>query len=158
MNTRPIANYQQQDSQLTLQQGLEEYYQRNKGLVQADACESEVAQLFQRHDIVHVIFGCSTSLRDETLADTWTIFGSTVKLHDYLSYLKYSETFEVLGDIKLRGIVWEVAQSIPDMFRVIRRSRRMLKKWNWADYSAYLNQPLRDLRQEFGIQVMARES
>ena len=32
-----LAAYQRQESSLTLQQGLDEYYQRNHGLIQTDS-------------------------------------------------------------------------------------------------------------------------
>ena len=103
------------------------------------------------------MFGCSTSLHDETLADTWTIFGSTVKITEYLSYLKYSETTDLLKEIKLLTVIGEALRAIPDVLRVIGRSRKMAKKWNWENYAAYLDQPLNQLRTEYGIQILVSE-
>lgn len=152
----PFATYQQQDSPLTLQQGLEEYYAINPNLIDASSCSnSEVATLFERHDVIHVVFGCSTSLHDETLADTWTIFGTSIKFLDYLGYLKYSETTDLLKEVKVSRMIKEFIEAIPDVFRVIRQTRKMSQKWDWANYHSHLEMPLGDLRRTYGIQVIA---
>ena len=156
MSETTLANYQQQNTSITLQEGLDEYYQRNQNLISPGNCDSsEVTKLFQRHDIIHVLFGCSTSLHDETLADTWTIFGSTIKLREYFGYLNYSETTDILKQVKVSSMIRETLTAIPDVLKVIGRCRKMPKKWNWANYEAYLNHPLKDLREEYGIQVLA---
>ena len=159
MTEATLANYQQQEASMTLKEGLEEYYQRNQNLISPDNCDNpEVTKLFKRHDIIHVLFGCSTSLHDETLADTWTIFGSTIKLREYFGYLNYSETTDILKQIQVSSIIRETLGAIPDVFKVIGRCRKMPKKWNWADYEAYLNHSLKELRDEYGIQILATGS
>jgi hypothetical protein len=38
--------------------------------------------------------------------------------------------------------------------RVIRRSRRMARRWPWRAWEQRLDRPLRELREEFGIRVV----
>ena len=150
------SRYQQQDSSMTLQEGLEEYYQQNPGLLNPEACQNPVvAKLFKRHDIIHVLFGCSTTLHDETLADIWTIFGSTVKLREYFSYLNYSETTDIFKSVKPSHVLKESLAALPDVFKVIGRCRNMSKKWIWDDYETSLDRSLNELRKDYGIEILA---
>ncbi|MEC4983947.1 MAG: hypothetical protein SAJ37_01350 [Oscillatoria sp. PMC 1068.18] len=146
--------YQQQNSQQTLQVALEEYYAKHPGLITEDNSSSEVAKLFRLHDIAHVVFGCDTSICEETLTDTWTIFGSTVKFSEYLKYLQYPETQKLVQDVGYLKLFWVFILTIPAVFQVIARTRKMKQKWTWSGYEEYLNYPLSQIRQEFGIEVI----
>ncbi|NET91219.1 MAG: hypothetical protein F6K45_24535 [Kamptonema sp. SIO1D9] len=146
--------YQQQYSQQTLQAGLDEYYAKHPGLITEDNSSSQVAKLFRLHDVTHVIFGCDTSIAEETLTDTWTIFGSTVKLSEYLKYLQYPETRKLVQDVGYLKLFGAFILTIPAVFQVIARTRKMKKKWIWSGYEEYLNYPLFQIRQEFGIEVI----
>lgn len=151
--------YQQQDSAQTLREALDEYYAQSPELLTESNTDSTVVtDLFKPHDIVHVIFGCNISIHDETLADAWTIFGSTVGLRTYLAYLKYPETTDVLQDSGYYRVFREFLQAIPDVVTVFRRTRKMLKKWPWRGYEAYLDQSLKTIRQDFGIQILSAVS
>lgn len=154
MTVHPTFAYQKQNSSQTVQQALDEYYAKNTGLVNTSNEASEIAALFRHHDIIHVVFGCTTSLHDETLADTWTIFGTTIRLREYLNYLKYPEATNVLKQVGWINMFREFLKTIPDMFRVIGKTRQMTKKWVWTDDKKYLDQPLSQVRQEFGIQIL----
>ena len=67
-------HYVAQYSPQILREAIAEYYECNPGLLDPGNLPNGVAQLFRQHDAGHVIFGCDTSLRGETLIDTWTIF------------------------------------------------------------------------------------
>ncbi|MEM9090639.1 MAG: hypothetical protein AAGC93_18060 [Cyanobacteria bacterium P01_F01_bin.53] len=34
------------------------------------------------HDVIHVLFGCSTDLANEVMAHLWTVFGTTYPVRD----------------------------------------------------------------------------
>ncbi|MEM7726551.1 MAG: hypothetical protein AAF208_09280 [Cyanobacteria bacterium P01_A01_bin.45] len=146
--------YQQQNSSQTLEEALEEYYSSFQELITEKNSKPKVAKLFRFHDVAHVIFGCDTSIKEETLTDTWTIFGSTVTLTEYMEYLKYPETTQVFQKEGFLQVMWSLIVSLPTVFKVIFRTFKMKKKWLFWDYKPYLNHSLKSIREEFNIQVM----
>ncbi len=146
--------YQEQDSLQTLEEGLTEYYSSFSGLITEENTSSEVANLFRLHDVTHVVFGCDTSIKEETLTDAWTIFGSTVTLAEYMEYLKYPETTQVFKDEGFFKVLGIFILSLPAFIKVIFHVLKMNKKWNFWDYQSYLNHSLKDIREEFNIQLV----
>lgn len=89
--------YASQASSQTLREGLAEYYEHNPALLGPSQMDPQAARLFRQHDAAHVVFGCDTRLRGETLIDTWTIFGSTIGLRGYLAYLKLPQVNQLFA-------------------------------------------------------------
>lgn len=148
--------YQMQDSPLTLAEGLAEYYAANLGRVTRPAdLPPESAALFKSHDACHVIFGLSTTLADETLADTRTVFSCNVGLRRYAAYLRTDPQakalFAELGWVK--GIAITLA-CLPRIARAAFEALRMTKRWPWAPPESYAARTLTDLRREYGIRVI----
>jgi hypothetical protein len=147
-------DYAKADSAQTLRAGLEEYYRRNPGLLDPAAMDPRAATLFRQHDAAHVVFGCDTSLRGETRIDTWTILGSTIGLRGYLEYLKIPQVNEIFAETGYLRIAFESLLCVPDILRILWRSRRLSSKWAWRDWEAHLDEPLADIRREFNIRVV----
>jgi hypothetical protein len=152
----PNLQYQQQDSALTLAEGLEEYYAANEGVVSRPRdMPPESCGLFRSHDMCHVIFGLSTSLDDETMADVRTLFSCDVGWRRYSTYLLQDEQakalFKQLGYLKA---ISATLQAVPRIWRAFIESRRMKKPWPWSPPDSYLTRSLANLRDEFGICVM----
>ena len=145
--------YVSQDSNQNLREAIAEYYRCNPGLLEPDDLPDGVATLFRQHDAGHVVFGCDTSLRGETLIDTWTIFASTAGLRGYAEYFKYPQVNQIFSDTGYLRIVWEFVRCLPDVLRVIRRSRQLARKWPWSTYEGYLDRSLCEIRREFNIVV-----
>ena len=94
---RARLGYQQQDSALTLAEGLEEYYIANVGTVTRPRdLPAESAGLFRSHDICHVIFGLDTRLSDEALADVRTLLSCDVGFRRYAAYLTQDKQAKAL--------------------------------------------------------------
>ena len=147
--------YQQQDSNQTLKQGLDEYYASIPGLILPENAQNqETAKMLTLHDITHVIFGCSTDIKDEFLCDTWTIFGSTISLRKYLEYMKYPETQQIFKEVGYFKLIWIGIKIFPEILKVIWLTRKMTKKWPWDEYKRYLDRPLKDIRQQFNIYLV----
>jgi len=72
-----MLSFQSQDARLTLTQGLAEYFAANAGLDDARDMSPEAAAFFARHDAVHVVYGCGTSLDDEVVVKIASVFGTT---------------------------------------------------------------------------------
>ena len=143
-----------QDSSQTLREAIAEYYARNPGLLDPDDMPDDAGRLFREHDAGHVVFGCDTSLRGETLIDTWTVLGSSAGLRGYVEYFKYPQVNQVFAQVGYVRIALEFLHCLPDVLRVIVRSRRLASKWPWRDYECYLDHSLRELRHQFNINVV----
>jgi ubiquinone biosynthesis protein Coq4 len=150
----PTLQYVRQESSQTLHDGLTEYYMRNDGLLDPAGMTPEVAALFRQHDAAHVVFGCDTTIRGETLVDTATIFASSLGLRGYLAYLRLPQVNQIFSQTGYGRIAVELLRCLPDLVRVIMRSRRLFRKWPWREYEPFLDRPLRDLREEFNIRVV----
>lgn len=156
MRRNPTLAYQDQDSRQTLAEGLAEYYAANRGRVTRPAdLPPDSAALFRSHDMCHVIFGLDTSLADETLADTRTLFSCDVGMTRYVRYLRQDEQakalFKELGWAK--GVAITIA-CLPRILRAAVEARRMRRRWPWTPPDDYALRPLADLRREYGIRVI----
>jgi hypothetical protein len=151
-----MLGYQEQDSSQTLREGLAEYYRANPGIVTRPAdLPAESAALFRSHDMCHVIFGLNTSLGDETLADTRTLFSCDVGVRRYARYLATDQAakafFKELGYGKALAVT---LKSLPRIVRAAVAALGMRKRWPWNPPDDYLDRPLGELRREFGIRVL----
>jgi hypothetical protein len=150
--------YMQQESMQSLREGIVEYYACNPDLLDPSALPGDTEKLFRQHDAGHVVFGCDTSLRGESLIDTWTIFGTTAGLRGYLEYFKHPEVNQIFADAGYWRITVEFVRCIPDVLRVLARCRRLSWRWPWADYDHYLDQSLDEIRARFNIRVVEGKS
>jgi hypothetical protein len=146
--------YTSQTSPQTLREGLAEYYERNPALLDPAHMTPEAAELFRQHDAAHVVFGCDTSLRGETLIDTWTIFGSAIGLRGYLAYLKLPQVNQLFAEAGFLGITGELLRCLGDVLRVAWRGARLRRKWPWRAYAGQLDRPLAEIREQHGIRVV----
>jgi hypothetical protein len=154
--TPRAPEYTRQHSPQTLREALAEYYACNPALLDPAGMSPEAAALFRQHDAGHVVFGCDTTVRGETLIDTWTIFGTTAGLRGYLAYLELPQVGELFARTGYGRVAVETLRWLPDAMRVVLRSRRLSRKWPWREYGQYLDRRLRDIRAEFDIQVLER--
>ncbi|MFP6816187.1 MAG: hypothetical protein VB948_03385 [Pseudomonadales bacterium] len=146
--------YVVQDSTQSLRDAIQEYYDCNPGLLEPDDMPDGAAALFRQHDAGHVVFGCDTSLRGETLIDTWTIFASTAGLRGYLEYFKYPQVNQIFAEVGFVRITVEFIRCLPDVVRVIWRSYRLESKWPWPTFDDYMDTALCEIRREFNIAVV----
>ena len=151
------ARYQDQNTSLTLREGLHEYRTVNPELLDPAAQPSGPAQMFARHDACHVVFGTDTSVKDEAMTDVWTMAGSDVGVVRYFGQMKHVNALDwraivqELGVAKLLKGLWD---GLIGSLKVIARARRMRRKWSWEGWEAHLDTPLAELRREHGIEVV----
>jgi hypothetical protein len=150
----PVARYLAPECALTLREALAEYRALNPGLLVPSHLPPAAAELFRQHDAGHVVFGCDTSLRGETLIDTWTVVGSTAGLRGYLKYFELPQVNQIFADTGYLRIALGSLRCLPDVIRVLWRSRRQRARWPWAEYERHLERPLAEIRSEFGIRVV----
>lgn len=148
--------YQDQDSPLTLDQGLAEYYAANAGRVTRPAdLPPQSAALFRSHDCCHVIFGLGTSLADETLADARTMLACDVGLRRYVSYLKADPQAKALfAELGWTAATAATIQCAPRILRALVEAARMPKRWPWDAPASYGGRTIADLRRQYRIRVI----
>jgi hypothetical protein len=147
--------YQDQDTRLTLREGLAEYLASNPDLIDtAQASSTAMAKYFANHDASHVVFGTSTAIEDELVQDIWTLIAIDVRYRDYVGDLmKAKEGLEVAAALPFWGTLQGFLSLLGALPSLVLRARAMPKKWPWAGWEPYLDQPLRETREEFGIRV-----
>ena len=149
-----MLRYQEQESRQTLAEGLMEYWAANPGLNSARDPGGSGAEFFRCHDTAHVVFGCSTCLVGEALADTWTLFGTSVTIPQFLGFLKIEEHQEIMAKVGWLTASVTVARSVPILVKVAWRAHRMPTKWPWSNFDSFLSRPLADIRRELRIDVV----
>lgn len=150
-----MLDYQRAGTKLTLAEGLSEYYASREGLVSGRGLSDEAREFFRCHDAAHVVFGCSTALLDEAIVKTWSFFGTSAGFSLWRGY-RLPESQEIYETITWRDTArtaWRALGAVPV---VLARCCRMRKRWPWSDHAAWLDVPLSEIRQEFGIQPLLR--
>lgn len=147
--------YQLQDSPLTLAEGLAEYYAAFAGLKRGAGLAPAAKDFFARHDAVHVMWGCGTSLPHEAIVKLSSFFGTSGGFSVMRGYMHY-DSQDIYRQLKLGEVLWTILLSVVLVPRTLARCFGQRKKWPWKDYDALLYRPLAALRQEFGVKVAVR--
>lgn len=148
--------YQVQDSPQTLAEGLEEYYVANRGIVTPPQnMPPESVALFTDHDTGHVIFGLSTSLEDEAMADTRILLSTDAGFWRYARYITAdSQAKAVLKQVGYRKVVLYTLLALPRMLRAVWEAVRTKKRWPWEPPPSFQGRSLAELRREFKIRII----
>lgn len=149
------GRYQSPDSTQTLAEALTEYYALNPGLKRGDALSPEARAFFRSHDVVHVLYGCGTSMPDEAVVKLASVFGTTGGLSVLRGY-RLHESLDIYRRLPLGSTIGALLASPFIFLRTLWRCARQQAKWPWSDHAQYMETPLRDLRARFGITVTHR--
>ena len=155
-----MLNFQHQKSEQTLKEGLVEFYSINPQFKTLVEKNNSNARVFKEHDYTHVLFGLGTSIEEESLLDTYVIWGMKFNWGVIIDFYKDPEYKEVIGDIVSKyGGYWGIFKIylslIPLKFKVFLRCLKMKRKWNYHEVTEdMLNTSLKDLRGEYNIIVM----
>jgi len=148
-----MLSFQSRDCEMTLREGLGEYYGSRDDLVTGRGASDSARKFFRCHDVAHVVFGCSTTLTNEAMVKIWSFFGTTAGLSLVRDY-RSPESKEIYEQIKWSGVVGTAMPSLMNVPRVLFRCLRMRKRWPWTDFERYENVRLDEIRREFGIRVV----
>ena len=141
----------------TLAQGLEEYFAANPSLKRQDSLLSpEAKQFFRSHDIVHVLYGCGTTMPDEAVVKLSSLFGTTGGMGVLRGYTNY-ETLDIYTKLPVADTALALLMSPYLITRTLWRCARQTKRWPWVENQQYMDAPLVELRAKFRIKV-AHES
>ncbi len=151
-----MLEYQSPDTDLTLEEGLAEYYASRSDLVGGRGISSDAREFFRCHDAAHVVFGCNTTLLNEAIVKIWSFFGTTAGL-SLLRQYRLPESQEVYEQLEWGPIAHTALRSVVVVPRVLLRCLRMHKRWPWSEFDSYRQVLLPELRREFGIEVVTIE-
>jgi ubiquinone biosynthesis protein Coq4 len=146
-------HFESAQSAQTLAQGLAEYFAANPSLKRDDTLQSSQArQFFRSHDVVHVVYGCGTTMPDEAVVKLASLFGTTGGLHVLRGYMN-DETLDIYSKLPLGSTLLALASAPYLIVRTLWRCARQHRRWPWSGYEQYLDTPLHELRSRFGITV-----
>jgi hypothetical protein len=145
--------YWSQNAGMSLADGLAEYHREHPFLKRGDRLRPEAREFFRCHDVVHVLYGCDTSLAQEAVVKLSSIFGTTAGFGVLKGYSLY-ESIDIYTKLKLGEVLATIVAAFVIVPRTIWRCSRQRKRWPWSEFNAHLQAPLRELRAEFGIRVV----
>jgi hypothetical protein len=145
--------YQRPDTAMTLRQGLAEYFHQSGELMDPSELPEDLGVGLRAHDVAHVVFGCDTTLVGEAVLVRWTLFGVTGSIRPYLIGLRRRETRGLFRDAFAAFRVAMFWPIVKFSTLAIVRSLRMRERWPFEGYAEYLDQPLCEIREHFGIRV-----
>ncbi len=148
-----MLSFQFPDREMTLAEGLGEYYGSRDDLVTGRGASASAQRFFRCHDVAHVVFGCSNTLTNEAMVKIWSFFGTTAGLSLIRDY-RSPESKEIYEQIKWSDVPGTALQSMVNLPLVLFRCFRMQKRWPWSDFEKYTNVRLAEIRTEFGIRVV----
>ena len=156
-----MLDYQKQDCDLTLQEGLDCYYKSFPETTEIFGDNNESGTLLRDHDCTHVVFGLDISIEQESILDTWVLWGSKWELKYLLGYMKlpqikqlYKDLINEIGYFGLVKILWKLGGI---KRKVMFRAFKMKKKWPFKMPEEYLSMKISDLREMHGIKVLQPE-
>lgn len=155
-----MNTYKKQNCSLTLKEGLNEYYESSDPIIKEYA--DKYGSFLVNHDLTHVVFGLGTSLKEESMLDTWTLWATDItwkQIYEY-SFNKdlWNLTKELVSDIGGWFIVLKgVFKTIPLKLKIIFiRVPKVKKKWPYDNVTEQmLNKPITELREEYGIKILS---
>ena len=139
-------------SDQTLSDGLAEYYLAHPDLKRGDVLSPAAREFFGAHDVVHVLYGCGTTMSDEAVVKLASLFGTTGGLSVLRGY-RLHESLDIYRKLPLGGILVALLAAPYLIVRTVWRCRRQRCRWPWCHYQPYLGVSLAVLRAEFGITV-----
>ena len=154
-------SFQSQNCDLTLEEGLEEYRSYLQFNGKKQLIDKPNSTIIRDHDATHVVFGLDTSLEQESLLDSWVLWGCQWKFKELFAYQKLPELKELnkylqkeVGYLKLVLVVFKL---ISIKRKIWRRTKAMNKKWPFNSPDSLMNQRVCDLRKEYGIKILEPE-
>lgn len=145
--------YQEQESQQTLAQALQEYHAVHPGLSQARHMNPKAAFFFRCHDTVHVVFGCGVEHDDEAVVKIASILGTTAGLSVLKGYV-LQESLDIYWQLRVVDVLRAIGHAVVIVPRTVIRCLSQRGRWPWSDHEQYLDVSLQAIRQQSGIKVV----
>ena len=150
--------FQDSTQDMTLKEGIEcyrDYLIQNNRKILVDGPGSS---LIRDHDATHVIFGLDTTLEEESMLDSWVIWGTQYKFSYLNQYRKLPDLKEfnknLFKELGIKGFFNLLGSVLRNKITVFKRTRKMSKKWPFRVPEEYLEKSILDLRSEYGIEIL----
>ncbi len=156
MDNPRLLQYLDADCTLTLREGIQALRQLEG--IEGDAAAHvapELARDLEIHDAIHVLFACSTPLISEVTAHVWTLLGTTTKLSDMHRVTSHQDHQAVLKQIGNWRLLAGWLRSLPKIVLTLFNASTMTQRWPVEELDQFLDQPLNEIRQEFGIRLVS---
>jgi len=151
--TKHRQDYQSPASTQTLAEGLAEYLATHPDLKRdGELVAPEVRAFFRSHDIVHVLWGCGTSMPDEAIVKIASLFGTTGGMGVLRGYVHH-ETLDIYRHLPPASTLAAFLLAPYLVLRTLWRCARQHERWPWIENARHMNTSLAELRSEFGIRV-----
>jgi ubiquinone biosynthesis protein Coq4 len=148
-------NYLVQDSNISLKEALDRYYAQNPGFYQPSQLDDDSRKVFFAHDVCHIIFGCDTSLVGEAKVEQWTIHSTNFNFQEYVDMVLSTEaTRQAVSEVSVIQMTVQGIINIPTLVRTYLRAKKVKPKWDFYNYSIYLDRRIADIRKEFNIKII----
>jgi len=153
----PTERYQFQfsGSTQTLAEALAEYYRANPALKRGDALSPEAREFFRAHDVIHIVYGCNTSMPEEAIVKLSSLFGTSAGFSVLRGY-RLHESLDIYRHLPLGSTLAALLAAPYLILRTLWRCARQPAKWPWREHGQYMDTPLRELRERFGVKVAYR--
>ena len=156
-----MLEYQKQDCDLTLEEGLQCYYKSFPDTTEVFEDDDNSGTLLRDHDCTHVIFGLDISIDQEAILDTWVLWGSSFKWKYLMSYAKLPQIKDLqkrlFNEFGIKGFLSLYWNTLAIKRKVFFRTRKMKKKWPFQMPKEYLDLKISDLREMHGINILSAE-
>lgn len=156
-----MLDYQKQDCSLTLREGLDCYYKSFSNSTELFKDNNDSGTLLRDHDCTHIIFGLDISIEQESILDSWVVWGSKWELKYLLGYNKlpqikmlYKDLYKEFGILGFLKIFWKLGGI---KRKVMFRALKMKEKWPFKMPEEYLDISISELREKHGIKILLPE-
>ena len=151
--------YQNQDSEQTLLQAIDEYHAHLEAIGRKVLTDTQGADpIWLYHDATHAIFGQDTSLEAEAILDFWVLLGSDISWRLIRQYGRLPEikalNRAIIGQLGIAHIPLVYWRNRRPLWQVYRNTRQMTEKWPFQVPRALLECRLSELRNRHGIKVL----
>jgi len=146
--------YSEKINDLTLADALSQHYERNPQFTIWSAYKSENAKkLVKAHDIMHIIFGCDTTLLGEMRVQLWSKFGvKSFGLRESFRYARDKEARVLLKNpVGYRRMLLFFLKHIGEIKEIRAQARKMSRKWVYFDEDIYMTLKIGEIRKRFNI-------
>jgi hypothetical protein len=137
---------------MTLEEALRAFRADHDLNARFSTMSAEAQRHYEWHDMMHILFGLGTAMRQEAQADGWTLLGTDITRRELRAFDALPEEKALIAELGWWAILKGYLRAVPDYVRIALRARKLSMKWRWSDNAEYRNWKVCDIRREFGIE------
>jgi len=135
----PAHQFESPRSTQTLAEGLAEYFAAHSEFKRENKlAPAEARRFFRSHDIVHVLYGCGTSMPDEAIVKLASLFGTTGGMQVLRGYMHH-ETLDIYRRLPWTSTLVALIAAPCLIARTVWRCSRQPGRLPWAENERFMN-------------------